>query len=657
MLTSRLRHRAGDERGAILVMSVLVMTTLLIAAGLVLDIALVRTDRQQNKSAADVAVAAGMRNLELGGYPAPFRGVCDAVKYLKVNDSELSAMTGTWTDGTLPAGIAIGSADPCSTSAPEWMQLCIPNTPSTWAWYHGTADGGRLVVDIKNGYAMSDGTFADESLTSSDTGDTALGNCDNLAVMIRETEQPGFGRLALGGTMTTRIRSVARITQSIDATAVIALLLLERHDCEVLSFSGSNAAVAVQGNGNKPGIIHSDSIGDGANCNNQILDGVAASTGGTPPYVGPSILAGQAETGSPAESGHVSVTALSGVPGAMPGRAATACPSTVVGAPSSCPTGSSYKGRINVDVLYRARIASLQADAAAETAWTTGTVPSGWTVYNSCNSVPPLVTAQKVFVHCSNFNNAVIFAAVDQTNDQQVVFDGGISGSQTMTFQGPTKLYVANGLSRSGGTFSVNIGTSTDCTSRFAIPGARTKTAKVVIANGALSTSGGATLHLCGTMVLMGDSSSGGNSCPNLPAIPATNGVVPYDNCFAGTIGLSGGGSLDWTAPNATDSALAWDQAASQPYLANFEDLAFWTESASNSSSLSGGGSNNMRGIFFLPNANSFHITGNGGQVIDSDAQFIVRKLIMGGNGLLRMKPNLNDSVKFPYFSNFSMVR
>jgi hypothetical protein len=157
--------------------------------------------------------------------------------------------------------------------------------------------------------------------------------------------------------------------------------------------------------------------------------------------------------------------------------------------------------------------------------------------------------------------------------------------------------------------------------------------------------------------VLMGDSNSGGGSCYNGPAIPATNGVDPYDNCFNGYISLAGSGSLDWTAPNASDTAMDWSLPASQPYLNNFEDLAFWTESSSNSSSLSGGGTNNMVGVFFLPNANSFHITGNGGQVILSNAQFIVRKLVMGGNGILKMRPNPNDAIAVPYFSNFELVR
>jgi hypothetical protein len=647
VLRALIRERADDERGAVLVLSALVLVLLLMIAGLVVDIGLVRTDRQQNKSAADLAVTAGLRNLELGGYPAPFRGVCEALKYLQANSSEMAGLTGsiTWGDGAAVTG------DPCSTTGAYWQHLCLPNTPSTWAMYHGTAEGGRITVDIKNGYLMSDGAFNDEPVSGTDGGESGLGGCDNLAVIISENEQPSFARAAFSGVMGSRIRTVGRVTQTWDVRAVIALLLLERNDCDSLTFNGTNAAVEVMGYGTHPGIIHSDSIGDGANCNHQILNGAAVTTGGTPPYDGPSILADSADTGSPPTPGQVSVAALAGLPGAVPSRAATACPSTVKGASNdpaiayTCVSGSSRKGRINVDVLYRSRMKTLQADAAAKTALTSA--PVGYTSYNNCNAVPATVTAPKVWIDCNQFNNAVTFSSTVK----EIIFTGSISGSENMTFVAPDFIYVGNGLSRTGGTLNVNMGTSTNCTNRFSAD--RSATTKLVVARNAFSTSGGANLHLCATTVLMGDSTGASTSHP---AIPSTDGVDPYNNAFDGFISLSGGGTLDWTAPNASSTPMEWNKAASQPYLDHFEDLAFWTE-ASHSSSLSGGGTNNMVGVFFLPNANPFNITGNGGQVIESNAQFIVRKLAMGGNGLLKMRPNPDDAVSVPYFSNFVLVR
>jgi len=655
VLTDRLRRRAGDEGGAVLVMSALLLVTLLLIAGLVVDVGLVRADRTQNKSAADVAVTAGLRTMELGGYPAPFRGVCEAVKYLVANQAQLAGMTGSYADGN---GAVVGG-DPCSTSSPQWTQLCFPNNPLTWAWYHGSAAGGRIVVDVKNGYLMSDTVggpaFNDEPSGNVDDGDAALGGCDNLAVIIREDEQPGFARAAFSGLMSSRIRSVGRITQSVDVRAVIALLLLERNDCNTLSINGTNAAIEVMGYGSHPGIIHSDSIGNGSDCNSQILNSAAVTTGGTPSYSGPGVLADSAETGSPPETGHISVAALAGIVGAVPSRAATACPSTVKGAstdpaiPYSCVTGSSRKGRINVDVLYRSRIAALRADATSKTA-SSSAPDASWTVYNSnCSGVPATISAAKVFINCNgSLNSSLSFTTVGQ----QVIFASSFPSNTDVSFNKPAYVYTKDGVSRSGGTFSISPGPSGTCSDA-----ASSNATKFVVARGAFQTQGGANLHLCGTTVVMGDGTTSGGSCPNLPAIPTTDGVNPYDNCFAGYISLGGGGSLDWTAPNVTSTPMEWNKAASQPYLDNFEDLAFWTESSSNSNSLAGGGTNNMVGVFFLPNANSFHITGNGGQVILSNAQFIVRKLVMGGNGILKMRPNPNDAIAVPYFSNFELVR
>ncbi|MGH9003084.1 MAG: TadE/TadG family type IV pilus assembly protein, partial [Acidimicrobiia bacterium] len=448
-----IRRRSADEQGATLILFSLMLVALLGGAGLVVDIGLVRTDRRQNKSASDVAVAAGLHSLEFGGQPAPFRGVCEAVKFLKINHNELAGLTGTYKRGD---GAAISSSDPCSTAAPEWFQLCAANAKDTWAWFHGTADGGRIVVDVKNGYELSDGGFAEESLVSGDSGDADLGNCDHLAVVISESQTPGLGKVLYGGQLTSRIRSVGRVTQSIDETAVIALLLLERYDCNTVTFNGTNSALTVRGHGIHSGIIHSDSIGSGDDCSSKILNGATASTSGG--YNGAAIRAEQAEvarSGNPSpDPGYVSVAAKVGIPGSKTEDYTGDCPTKILAEPSSCVTGSSRKGRINVDILYRTRIKALQAEAATRTAWnqtqaesTAGHPAFVW--YPSCGSVPATVTEQYVFINCSNFNNAVRFTATDA----EVIFNGRISGSQEMTFENPAKVYIRDGLSRSGGTF------------------------------------------------------------------------------------------------------------------------------------------------------------------------------------------------------------
>ena len=78
-----------------------------------------------------------------------------------------------------------------------------------------------------------------------------------------------------------------------------------------------------------------------------------------------------------------------------------------------------------------------------------------------------------------------------------------------------------------------------------------------------------------------------------------------------------------------------------------FEDFALWTE-AHERSSLNGGGGLKLGGIYFLPNADPFRISGNSGQTIEVDAQFYVRKLEVRGGSVLRMVPDPSNQVPIP---------
>jgi hypothetical protein len=109
---------------------------------------------------------------------------------------------------------------------------------------------------------------------------------------------------------------------------------------------------------------------------------------------------------------------------------------------------------------------------------------------------------------------------------------------------------------------------------------------------------------------------------------------------------------MDWTAPNRKPTTPAvqsdWDQ---------LEDLALWTE-ASHVSSIGGGASMDITGVFFLPNANPFIISGHGNQTIAANAQFVARKLQVQGQGTLYMRPDPNDSFTLPLTTaTFNLVR
>src|SRR4029079_505124 len=157
--------------------------------GLVIDFGLARSDKIANKGYADAAAAAGVRRLDGGDRTfKPFRGTCQALAYLKVNDPQLASMGGTWSYGN---GSSVGG-DPCVAGSALQNASCTANTTSTWASYHGTL--GDTSVDIKSGYTTPDPAF--DATGSGDNGVSVNGGCDQLAVIVQQSRTPGFGSLA-----------------------------------------------------------------------------------------------------------------------------------------------------------------------------------------------------------------------------------------------------------------------------------------------------------------------------------------------------------------------------------------------------------------------------------------------------------------------------
>ncbi len=99
----------------------------------------------------------------------------------------------------------------------------------------------------------------------------------------------------------------------------------------------------------------------------------------------------------------------------------------------------------------------------------------------------------------------------------------------------------------------------------------------------------------------------------------------------SGYISLGGGiGGLVWTAPLA----------------GNFEDLALWSESPL-AHAIGGQAGNALTGTFFTPLADPFTLTGQAGQ-FQTDAQFVTRRLEVGGQGEVKMHPDPDRTTKIP---------
>jgi Flp pilus assembly protein TadG len=311
------RRRFDDERGVTLVLMALIMVTLLGIAGLVVNIGLARADRQRNKSAADVAVTAGMRASDAGGgQVGTFRGACAALDYLKTNHPELSTLSlnSGWTYGGSTA--ITGTGSPCDSSSSAYTanynRVCdtssATNARNTFAWFSGGT--GSVDVTVKAGYTSgfpgSDSDLDDfrDDVYHSDAGDPDYRGCDQLAVIVTERETSGFGKAVGAGDLTTKIRSVGRVKFTTVGEDAIALLLLERLDCKAVDVNGTTTFVRVKGTGTRPGIIHADSVAS-SDCNgsNRVMMGDHAN----------GIYAEQAPSGG--APGVVSLRALATNPG------------------------------------------------------------------------------------------------------------------------------------------------------------------------------------------------------------------------------------------------------------------------------------------------------------------------------------------------------
>jgi hypothetical protein len=167
--------------------------------------------------------------------------------------------------------------------------------------------------------------------------------------------------------------------------------------------------------------------------------------------------------------------------------------------------------------------------------------------------------------------------------------------------------------------------------------------AEIVLGGGRVNaTNSSSLLRMCHTTLI---------SMGNLTGMPtyANPAPAPTDNARNGNLNITGG-SQDWTAPNAKpgepSGATDW---------ANFEDLAFWTET-SNESRVGGGGLMHLSGVFMLPNANPFTIGGSGTQDVEN-CQYVARKLHAHGGGTLDMSPDPNDVIRVEYFGDVVLVR
>ena len=238
--------------------------------------------------------------------------------------------------------------------------MCVPavaGSRSSWARFEGTA-GADVSVWIQSGYQLTEnygGTFSEETTEpalQNDPGDSDEKGCDQLAVIVTQHRTPGLGSVAGASDLVSRVRTVGRILVGEEGKGAVALLLLERNNCRVLNADGTGS-VLVTGNGDQPGMIHVDSLG-----NNQVDDngdGVTDRTGSCNSVKvingsHPNSIVAEQSVNLPKKDAVISIRALSSEPGADATKATDPSPKVVAQPdPPNRPVGRGLVTRSPVD--------------------------------------------------------------------------------------------------------------------------------------------------------------------------------------------------------------------------------------------------------------------------------------------------------------------
>lgn len=617
---------SSSEQGAVAVIIAIVLSVLLLFAAIAIDLGGLRVDRSASQLAADMAAAAAVQDFD-PVIPGDAQRAClEAVIFAEEN-----------------LGIDLDASPNlrCEDEYPE-SQPCSEALPPGAAEYTGTDRfGNDYTVTISNPVLASD----DQLMGTQPAADSDGEACERIGVSIQRTRDYLFARFA--GSGATTMSAVGLGAQPGDEGEFASLIVLHRQECQALVASGTGAVVRVdplvrnEGTEQDPdirsyaGIITVDSAKSGCGKNSEIfdLDG------------GASILAPEGRinsyalrVGVPREEVHPDSPNLSPSPrrGPQITRAPVDhlynCLDEYPSGPRWSPEHADSVGGIEacdrtqpdppdpfmkeLHDVYQEMTADNLPVLPAGDAWV---VVSDEAAYDdlafSCSKLegrfgsaegadrPEGTTGRYWFIDCPGTNNKgfepsdVHFDGVDA-----VVTNGRINlqSSDALTVTGITEkdggagavLYLQRGDLGKQGRFSF--------TDTF-----------VYIDNGIVEMSGQADLTWEG------------------PLLPEFGKYDPED-------------------PPAQRACAAHDGPA--PAAACFSPLTLWSNSPEDHT-LGGGGTLDIAGTFFAPNAGSdkkaswFRLAGGAGQDLQ-EAQFFVGRLRVDGSGAVTMRPNPETNVE-----------
>ena len=478
---------------------------------------------------------------------------------------------------------------PTAPNCATFATTCSPDAPRTVT---GTAPPYTVTIThpIPDDHELMGGQTINETIDGV--------SCQRLGVTISRIRDYAFARVIGFDTGTTEVRSVARITPDVGEGDVVPLVVLEPYDCGVLTADGQGK-ITVTHFMDSPGVIVADSDGSGADC------------GASNPYIINVKAEGQERwiraipvPGPDGAASAILSYALSGKPGTQPSRAFNEADllTAIVGADPNDPPASYFQlfprpvfrsqrvTRAPIDHRYNCKSTYplYLGLTIARCIDASGDTYIDYLVSDYGGPLAPVGFARWTDFHSCNINSGVTEVTgdwlVDCPNPQGFIVNGA-----TVRFHGGNVVFTGDVDLRSSGVLEVNPSGSED---RI-----------VFVRSGDLKKVAQATITLDRTFVYL----------------------------QAGAINLVGGsGGLEWTAPIDGD----------------FEDLALWSESAT-AHELGGQAGNTLTGTFFTPYADPFTLKGQGGQ-LQTDAQFLTRKLTVDGQGEVLMKPDPETSTLIP---------
>lgn len=430
-------------------------------------------------------------------------------------------------------------------------------------------------------------------------------SCQRLGVSIARTRQHWFARIIGAESGMTTARSVARNAPGVGGGEVVPLLVLEPFTCDALYTSGQGKITVSYEDPDTPGFIVVDSNGSGpCNPNSWTIDSKGIQNGWIRAIPHPS--------GIPSA---ILSYALSGTSGSVasrsfdPGDLATAVnPADITDAtepaisrfrlfpqPSFVSrriTRAAIDHRYNCNSAYPNYLGAIPISPCLDTP--APHIDNLKAAYGSSGPAVPMGFNTWPSSSC-NVNSGTITVTgnwyVDCTGPSGFVVNGA-----TVQFVDGDVVFAGNVEVRSGGVLRVNPSPTSDHV--VVLRDAANNTMR-----GNLTKVAQATIELNRTIVYL------------------ENGKIDL---------VGGAGGLTWTAPTG----------------GNFEDLALWSE-VPEQHQIGGQAGNTLEGTFFTPYAVPFSLTGQAGQ-FQTNAQFITRRLEVGGQGEVKMHPDPDRTTKIP---------